>query len=202
MHEYVEGGFQDVIGLLRSRPSILRAAGADRATSRRARQAFPRVGAHKRHDHMATIDVHLRGVDGRLRLFSLVGGVQEPMTEILLEGTSRAENAPDVLETPRRFLEELARLLGRGCGRRVSRSRGTRATGLQRSRSVLCSTGRAARSSRRRTASCSRWTSTGRRCLSFGRAGALALKLGEGVPLLLSIHPASRRPAAQLVEVD
>lgn len=114
LHEYVEGGFQDIVELLRSRPSILRAAGADRATTRRARQAFPRVGAHQGHDHMATVEVHFRDIDGRLRLFSVAGGVQEPITELLLEGSSRAENAPDAPETPRRFLAELARLLEEG----------------------------------------------------------------------------------------
>ena len=97
-HEYVAGAFEDVLDALQTSSALARVG----AAGSRDRSSFARRGSRG----TASRAVHIGDAEATLLVVRIVGGRQEPVTELLLTTGVVGDTQLPALEA-RRFLEDV-----------------------------------------------------------------------------------------------
>lgn len=101
IHEYVERPFRDVVRMLRGDPVLLGIAG------RRSADGFRVEFVHER---LASLPVTIDDLDASLLVVQIVGGTQQPVTELILARAPAGSALPDA-SAARHFVDDLVHAL-------------------------------------------------------------------------------------------
>lgn len=101
IHEYVERPFEDVVGMLRSAPALL---GIEtRPGDEELRLEFV-------HKSLASLPVTVDDLGASLLVVRIVGGRQQPVTELILARTTAGTSPPDA-SAAQHFVDDLVHAL-------------------------------------------------------------------------------------------